>query len=164
MCIRDSFSLIRNSADARVTITGENGNVYYDKASGSPAASAYYYSNGASWRNAQGNIGINNAPTAAANGEKITVKVTEAPEYYVTYNADGTHVTNWDALGDGASRTYTAFIDRTEPVLSNVYFREDAETGTRSLVLTAQDDRYVAAAFLIDYDKMSILDLSLIHI
>ena len=155
---RANFSLIRNSADARVTITGENGNVYYDKASGSPAASAYYYSNGASWRNAQGNIGINNAPTAAANGEKITVKVTEAPEYYVTYNADGTHVTNWDALGDGASRTYTAFIDRTEPVLSNVYFREDAETGARSLVLTAQDDRYVAAAFLINYDKMSILD------
>ena len=155
---RATFSLIRNSADARVTITGENGNVYYDKASGSPAASAYYYSNGASWRNAQGNIGINNAPTAAANGEKITVKVTEAPEYYVTYNADGTHVTNWDALGDGASRTYTAFIDRTEPVLSNVYFKEDVETGTRSLVLTAQDDRYVAAASLIDYDEMSILD------
>ena len=155
---RATFSLIRNSADARVTITGENGNVYYDKASGSPAAGAYYYSNGASWRNAQGNIGINNAPTAAANGEKITVKVTEAPEYYVTYNADGTHVTNWDALGDGASRTYTAFIDRTEPVLSNVYFKEDVETGTRSLVLTAQDDRYVAAAFLIDYDEMSILD------
>ena len=155
---RATFSLIRNSADARVTITGENGNVYYDKASGSPAASAYYYSNGASWRNAQGNIGINNAPTAAANGEKITVKVTEAPEYYVTYNADGTHVTNWDALGDGASRTYTAFIDRTEPVLSNVYFKEDVETGTRNLVLTAQDDRYVAAAFLIDYDEMSILD------
>lgn len=155
---RATFSLIRNSADARVTITGENGNVYYDKASGSPAASAYYYSNGASWRNAQGNIGINNAPTAAANGEKVTVKVTEAPEYYVTYNADGTHVTNWDALGDGASRTYTAFIDRTEPVLSNVYFKEDVETGTRSLVLTAQDDRYVAAAFLIDYDEMSILD------
>ena len=155
--VRATFSLIRNAADARVTITGENGNVYYDKASGSPTASAYYYSNGAAWRNAQGNIGINTAPTAAANGEKITVKVTEAPEYYVTYNADGTHVTNWDALGDGASRSYTAFIDRTEPVLSNVYFREDAETGARSLVLTAQDDRYVSAAFLIDYDEMKVL-------
>ena len=155
--VRATFSLIRNAADARVTITGENGNVYYDKESGSPTASAYYYSNGGSWRNAQGNIGINNAPTAAANGEKITVKVTEAPEYYVTYNADGTHVTNWDALGDGASRSYTAFIDRTDPVLSNVYFREDAETGARSLVLTAQDDRYVSAAFLIDYDEMSVL-------
>ena len=155
---RATFSLIRNAADARVTVTGENGNVYYDKESGSPASSAFYYSNGAAWRNAQGYIGINNAPTAAANGEKVTVKVTEAPEYYVTYNADGTHVTNWDALGDGASRTYTAFIDRTEPVLSNVYFKEDVETGTRSLVLTAQDDRYVAAAFLIDYDEMSILD------
>ena len=155
---RATFSLIRNSADARVTVTGENGNVYYDKESGSPASSAFYYSNGASWRNAQGNISLNTAPTAAANGEKVTVKVTEAPEYYVTYNADGTHVTNWDALGDGASQTYTAFIDRTEPVLSNVYFKEDVETGTRSLVLTAQDDRYVAAAFLIDYDEMSILD------
>ena len=155
---RATFSLIRNAADSRATITGENGTVYYDKASGSPTAGAYYYSNGGSWRNAQGYIGINNAPTKAANGEKITVKVTEAPEYYVTYNADGTHVTNWDALGDGASRTYTAFIDRTEPVLSNVYFKEDVETGTRSLVLTAQDDRYVAAAFLIDYDEMSILD------
>ena len=155
---RATFSLIRNSADARVTITGENGNVYYDKASGSPTAGAYYYSNGGSWRNAQGYIGINNAPTKAAEGEKITVKVTEAPEYYVTYDAEGNATTNWDALGDGASRTYTAFIDRTEPVLSNVYFKEDVETGTRSLVLTAQDDRYVAAAFLIDYDKMSILD------
>ena len=39
-----------------------------------------------------------------------------------------------------------------------MYFKEDVETGTRSLVLTAQDNRYVAAAFLIDYDKMSILD------
>ncbi len=155
--VRATFSLIRNSADARVTITGENGNVYYDKASGSPTASAYYYSNGGSWRNAQGNIGLNTAPTAAANGEKITVKVTEAPEYYVTYNADGTHVTNWDALGDGASRSYTAFIDRTDPVLSNVYFREDAETGARSLVLTAQDDRYVSAAFLFNYDEMKVL-------
>ena len=155
---RATFSLIRNSADARVTITGENGNVYYDKASGSPTAGAYYYSNGGSWRNAQGYIGINNAPTKAAEGEKITVKVTEAPEYYVTYDAEGNATTNWDALGDGASRTYTAFIDRTEPVLSNVYFKEDVETGTRSLVLTAQDNRYVAAAFLIDYDKMSILD------
>ena len=155
--VRATFSLIRNAADARVTITGENGNVYYDKASGSPTASAYYYSNGAAWRNAQGNIGLNTAPTAAANGEKITVKVTEAPEYYVTYNADGTHVTNWDALGDGASRSYTAFIDRTEPVLSNVYFREDAETGARSLVLTAQDDRYVSAAFLFNYDEMKVL-------
>ena len=29
---RANFSLIRNAADARVTITGENGNVYYDKA------------------------------------------------------------------------------------------------------------------------------------
>ena len=155
---RATFSLIRNSADARVTITGENGNVYYDKASGSPTAGAYYYSNGGSWRNAQGYIGINNAPTKAAEGEKITVKVTEAPEYYVTYDAEGNATTNWDALGDGASRTYTAFIDRTEPVLSNVYFKEDVETGTRSLVLTAQDNRYVAAAFLIDYDEMSILD------
>ena len=155
--VHATFSLIRNAADARVTITGENGNVYYDKASGSPTASAYYYSNGAAWRNAQGNIGLNTAPTAAANGEKITVKVTEAPEYYVTYNADGTHVTNWDALGDGASRSYTAFIDRTEPVLSNVYFREDAETGARSLVLTAQDDRYVSAAFLFNYDEMKVL-------
>ena len=155
---RATFSLIRNAADARVTITGENGNVYYDKASGSPAAGAYYYTNGASWRNAQGYIGINNAPTKAAEGEKITVKVTEAPEYYVTYDAEGNATTDWDALGDGASQTYTAFIDRTEPVLSNVYFREDAETGARSLVLTAQDNRYVAAAFLIDYDEMSILD------
>lgn len=155
---RATFSLIRNAADARATITGENGTVYYDKASGSPTAGAYYYSNGGSWRNAQGYIGINNAPTKAAEGEKITVKVTEAPEYYVTYDAEGNATTNWDALGDGASRTYTAFIDRTEPVLSNVYFKEDVETGTRSLVLTAQDNRYVAAAFLIDYDKMSILD------
>ena len=155
---RAYFSLIRNAADSRATITGENGNVYYDKASGSPTAGAYYYTNGGSWRNAQSYIGINNAPTKAAEGEKITIKVTEAPEYYVTYDAEGNATTNWDALGDGASQTYTAYIDRTEPVLSNVYFKEDVETGTRSLVLTAQDNRYVAAAFLIDYDEMSILD------
>ena len=44
---RATFSLIRNAADSRATITGENGTVYYDKASGSPTAGAYYYSNGA---------------------------------------------------------------------------------------------------------------------
>ena len=76
---RATFSLIRNAADSRATITGENGTVYYDKASGSPTAGAYYYSNGGSWRNAQGYIGINNAPTKAAEGEKITVKVTGLP-------------------------------------------------------------------------------------
>ena len=70
---RATFSLIRNAADSRATITGENGTVYYDKASGSPTAGAYYYSNGGSWRNAQGYIGINNAPTKAAEGEKITI-------------------------------------------------------------------------------------------
>ena len=155
---RAYFSLIRNSADSRVTITGADGTSYYDSISGSPTASAYYYSNGGAWRNYQSYIGINNAPQSAPEGEKLTVKVTEAPEYYVTYDAEGNATTNWDALGDGASQTYTAYVDKSEPVISNVFFKEDVETGTRSLVLTAQDNRYVAAAFLIDYDEMSILD------
>ena len=155
---RAYFSLIRNSADSRVTITGADGTSYYDSISGSPTSSAYYYSNGGAWRNAQSYIGINNAPQSAPEGEKLTVKVTEAPEYYVTYDAEGNATTNWDALGDGASQTYTAYVDKTEPVISNVFFKEDVETGTRSLVLTAVDNRYVAAAFLIDYDEMDILD------
>ena len=82
-----------------------------------------------------------------------------APEYYVDYSGE-TAVTDWDALGDGATKTYTAFVDKTAPELSDVYFKESVETGDKVLELVAQDNRYVAAAFLIDYDEQAILSKS----
>ena len=153
------FSLIRNAANARVTITDTEGNSYLDKTTEATVPSAFYYENTASWQYAKSNLAISTAPKSAPENAELKVSITMAPEYYVDYSGE-TAVTDWDALGDGATKTYTAFVDKTAPELSDVYFKESVETGDKVLELVAQDNRYVAAAFLIDYDEQAILSKS----
>ncbi len=150
------FSLIRNAANARVTVTGSDGTVYLDKETQSPMIGAYYHSSQRAWSNAQSSLSVNCEPKAAAEGDRLTVQLTLAPEYYVTYDGD-TMITDWDAMGDGASQVYTMYIDKTAPELHNVSMINDLTNGESSLTVTAADNRYVAAAILYDYDSGKIL-------
>lgn len=60
---------------------------------------------------------------------------------------------DWDALGAGATRSYSAYVDKTAPTISGVTMADG------KITVQAADNRYVAAAFLIDNDKQSILAL-----
>ncbi len=145
------FSLIRNAAASKLTITDDQGNVYL-AAEGGSNNSAYYYTNGSSWRNCQSSFNINDAPKKAEDGSKLNITLTMAPEYYVDYSGSDP-VVDWDALEEGSSVTYTAVVDKIAPEVSDVHFSDDKN----SLIVTGKDNRYVAAAALFDYDAGSIL-------
>lgn len=65
--------------------------------------------------------------------------------------------TDWDALGEGASQTYTMFVDKTAPTLTDITLSEDLINDGRVMTVTASDNRYVAAAVLYDYSTGKIL-------
>ena len=146
----DSFyyTLIRNAAATRVTVTDDSGKTYLEQSAIGADYSAYYYTNGSTWRNVQNSLSLGFAPTDAPEGSKITVSLTKAPEYYVDYTAK---TVDWDALGAGATRSYSAYVDKTAPTISGVTMADG------KITVQAADNRYVAAAFLIDNDKQSIL-------
>ena len=149
------FCLIRNAANGRITVTGEDGTVYLNKETQAPIIGAYYFSNQKTWMQVQSGLSVDCAPDAA-EGEKLTVKLTMAPEYYVDYSGS-TLSTDWDALGEGASQTYTMFVDKTAPTLTDITLSEDLINDGRVMTVTASDNRYVAAAVLYDYSTGKIL-------
>ena len=141
------YTLIRNAAATRVTVTDDSGKTYLEQSAIGADYSAYYYANGATWRNVQSSLSLGFAPDAP-EGSKITVSLTKAPESYVDYK---TGTVDWDALGDGATRSYSGYVDKTAPTISSVTMADG------KITVKATDNRYVAAAFLIDNDKQSIL-------
>lgn len=141
------YTLIRNAAATRVTVTDDSGKTYLEQSAIGADYSAYYDANGATWRNVQSSLSLGFAPDAP-EGSKITVSLTKAPESYVDYK---TGTVDWDALGDGATRSYSGYVDKTAPTISSVTMADG------KITVKATDNRYVAAAFLIDNDKQSIL-------
>ena len=57
-----------------------------------------------------------------------------APEYYVSYDAEGKAVVNWDALGDGASFRIPMVVDNTAPEVkdASLSFTRNAKEVTAS--------------------------------
>ena len=150
------FSLIRNAANGRLTIVDDSGKVYVDSILDQSVDSAFYYVNGESWQGTNASLNVNSAPNAP-EGSKLTVSMTMVPEYYVDYSGS-TAVTNWDALTDGATVSYTAYVDKTAPEVSDVSIKESLVDGMKQLLVEASDNRYIAAAILYDYDAGKILD------
>ena len=149
------FSLIRNAANGRITVTGEDGTEYLNKETQTQIVGAYYFSNQKTWMQVQSGLSVDCAPNAA-EGEKLTVQLTMAPEYYVDYRGS-TLLTDWDALGEGASQTYTMYVDKMAPTLTDITLSEDLINDVRVMTVTASDNRYVAAAVLYDYTSGKIL-------
>ena len=143
------FTSIRTAAAGYVTVTDEDGTEYgrYTLGNINPA---YYDANNSCWSNTAANMPMGRA-YMVPEGKTLSVQLALAPEYYVTgYNEDGTAQIDWEALDDGAYQTTKIYVDKTAPEITNVSLLEDMESGEKSLVITAKDDRYVAASFLLD--------------
>ena len=141
------ISLIRNAAQMQLTVTDEAGNKLLDKNVGNNVLSAYYYSNGATWRNTTTSLSMNLSPASLklSEGDKFTVKLSAATEYSVA--EDGS--VDWDNLGDGASMEYPFTVDNTAPVLEKVTLEEDLTNGGAvSMNVTASDNQYIAGVVL----------------
>lgn len=143
-----NIGLIRNAGNTRMIVKNETtGEILADTEMGA-RTTAYYYVNGAEWRNAQQSIKLGWKGTDAngeplPDGTDISITYIAAPEYY--RNEDGTY--NWDALNEGAYLRNYLTIDSTAPVLESVSL--DLMDG-QTITVTAQDNEYIAAIALLN--------------
>ena len=146
------YSAIRTPAASRVTATNvKTGKVVLDTGDMGSSYAAYWYATNNAWQNVTSNARLNWSGAGLEEGDTVELKLTLAPELYVD---NETNTVNWDALGEGASRSVQVTIDNTAPAIKDVKY--DAEAGT--LTVTASDNQYVAAAFLINRAGTTILD------
>lgn len=138
------YSPIRSAAAGRITMTEENGKETVLANLGSSTA-AYWNATQSAWQYVSSNAALNWSGAGLKEGDTVTLKLTLAPELYVDY---ATNTVDWNALGDGASRTMQVTIDNTAPVVKSITYNEAEGT----LTVNAADNRYVAAAFLITPD------------
>ena len=151
-------TLIRNAAKAQLTVTDAAGNKLLDKNVGNNVASAYYYTNGAAWRNTTFplNLNVNPASLKLSEGDTFTLKLSAATEYSVAQ--DGS--VDWDSLGDGASMEYSFTVDNTAPDLEKVTLEEDLTNGDLSMNVTASDNQYIAGVILTNGSGSKVFSLS----
>lgn len=149
------IAVIRNAGNAKFVVkNAETGEVYMEQELGA-VSSAYYYSNGGAWRSTMYNLnlgwkGTDSEGNKLPEGTTVEISLVLAPEYYD--NGDGTY--DWDALGEGAYQTTMTTIDNTAPEITGIY----RSVSDKKLVITAQDNEYIAAIAV--YDKTGSNDLA----
>ncbi len=147
------YSLIRNASEVYITIANaQTGEEYYRKSLGD-FNSAFYFVNGGSWEETIREARINwNGKDAQGNrlseGTQVEVTITAIPEYY--RNDDGTY--DLEELGKGAHMSTRFTIDNTAPKASAI-----TQTNETTLSVTAQDNRHVAAAVLMNAAGTNVL-------
>ena len=145
------FIQIRNAGAARFFVTDADGKIISGtEIDFGPSYGAYYYVNGAEWRNTNRRENFGYKAAKIPEGSSILLNYQLAPEYYV--NEDDS--VRWDDLGSGASFTLPLVIDNTAPVITSAQKFND----TNALVVRASDNEYIAAValwtedgYLIDY-------------
>ena len=135
-----SFAPIRNAAASKYFAINETTGETIVEAFPGAVSSAYYYVNGATWRDTIRNLNGQISLANAAEGDQISVGLTLAPEYYV--DAEGNVA--WDALADGATFGTTMVVDNTAPELEDVAL----SLLNNNLTVTASDNEYIAAVAL----------------
>lgn len=94
-----------------------------------------------------------------AEGRKVAIELTLAPEYYRSKDAEGNVTYDWDAVaqGKGTTLSWTFTLDNTAPELSGdrdqaLTIAQQTVEGETHDVLTykVRDNRYVAAVVLLD--------------
>ncbi len=83
-------------------------------------------------------------PRGVQEGDQVELSLTLAPEYNVSYSADGSATVDWEALGDGASFRIAAVVDNTAPEVTDILVSLINDT----MLVTARDNQYVAAVSL----------------
>ncbi|MBE6945614.1 MAG: hypothetical protein E7459_05955, partial [Ruminococcaceae bacterium] len=144
-----SFISIRNAADSRFMVVNKTTGETLVEAFPGAVSSAYYYVNGAVWRNTGYNLNASFDPAGLPEGTELELSLTLVPEYYV--DAEGNVA--WDKLGKGASLSVPMVVDNTAPTMGDVSLSLTSNT----LNVVAADDRYVAAVALFNKAGTKIL-------
>ena len=139
------ISQIRNGYQMVVVSNAETGEIY-KSTEPNQTSSAYYYENGATWRNSTANVSVGWKVTDAhgkplPEGTKVNVSVVTVPEYYVA--EDGTM--DLSKLGKGAYLTTQFTVDDTAPVVKSATLDDG-----KKLTVTAQDNQYIAYVAVAD--------------
>ncbi len=152
------YTLIRNAAKRAVIISdAETGEVYSYSELGSEF-SAYWSDSQQSWFNTESSISINWKGTDAEGqplpeGTKVVINLVAVPEY----NLDANGNIDFASLGEGSFFSTELTIDNTAPEIQSIGTGEEygwtAEEEEQDLILvTAEDNRNVAAVFLYSAD------------
>ena len=157
-----AVSVIRNAAAAVYFVKDEATNeILYMGGVTNQVFGAYYYTNGAAWRNTAASLTANQkiASLGLKEGDKITAGVALIPEYYedgaaLDKNAIEKLITS-DVLGEGAYFANTYTVDDTAPELLDV--EKDLMTG--ELTVVAKDNQYIAFVGLYNASGKKILTI-----
>ena len=143
------YTLIRNAAQVILSLESDGGNRWEKDIRDLDAA--YYYVNGSRWMNTGYSADLLLSPTGVQEGSRYTLKLQAATEYDV--REDG--IVDWNALGAGSTLEIPFVIDNTAPVLTAAGLEGDqlsAESGTKTLTLSVEENQYLAAALLYTAD------------
>ena len=157
-----AMSVIRNAAAAVYFVKDETTNeILYMGGVTNQFFGAYYYTNGASWKQTQASLTANQkiASLGLEEGDKITAGIALIPEYYedgaaLDKSAIEKLITS-DKLGDGAYFANTYTVDNTAPELLDV--EKDMMTG--ALTVVAKDNQYIAFMGLYNASGKKILTI-----
>lgn len=147
------FSLIRNAATVKVTVTdAETGEVYKEVLDDNMLGEYYSASYGV-WNStiASEKIGWNGTDANGqplAEGTKVVISITALPEYY----NDGTKVP-----GEGATMSWPMTIDNTSPTAELIEVEESEEDSAGKITVAVTDNRYVAMIHVYGADKATLL-------
>ena len=142
-----SYAAIRNAADSRLAVYGEDG--LLSSANNGSISCAYYYSNGSEWRNTGATFRAGTVLGTVAENTAVELAFEAALEYYVDESGN----VSWDELGEGAALTIPAVVDNTAPSVLSV----EVDNENNKLIVTVQDNQYVAAVALFDKTGSEIL-------
>lgn len=155
-------TMIRNASDLKVTIrNAETGEVYKTVDYGT-ATGAYYSASSAAWSATGTQVNLSWRGTAADNktllpeGTPIEVVARAVPEYYWDRETE-TVIGGEENLPESAFWTTRFVLDNTAPQANDIVLHSSAATGKRSLSVTVQDNRYVAAVLLLSRNGKQIL-------
>lgn len=155
-------TMIRNASDLKVTIrNAETGEVYKTVDYGT-ATGAYYSASSSAWSAAGTQVNLSWRGTAADNktllpeGTPIEVVTRAVPEYYWDRETE-TVIGGEENLPESAFWTTRFVLDNTAPQANDIVLHSSAATGKRSLSVTVQDNRYVAAVLLLSRNGKQIL-------
>ena len=155
-------TMIRNASDLKVTIrNAETGEVYKTVDYGT-ATGAYYSASSAAWSATGTQVNLSWRGTAADNktllpeGTPIEVVTRAVSEYYWDRETE-TVIGGEENLPENAFWTTRFVLDNTAPQANDIVLHSSAATGKRSLSVTVQDNRYVAAVLLLSRNGKQIL-------
>ena len=155
-------TMIRNTSDLKVTIRNAETGEVYKTVDYRTATGAYYSASSSAWSATGTQVNLSWRGTAADNktllpeGTPIEVVARAVSEYYWDRETE-TVIGGEENLPEGAFWTTRFVLDNTAPQANDIVLHSSAATGKRSLSVTVQDNRYVAAILLLSRNGKQIL-------